>query len=119
MGGKGAVVVDETADLDAAADGIVASAFGFQGQKCSAGSRAIIVKEVYDQVLQKVVEKTKRLTVGDVTKPETFIGPVIDQNAMQKIVDYIQIGKGEGRLLLRSGHHGPGYFIEPPIIAYV
>src|SRR5256884_8388618 len=108
MGGKDAVVVDETADLEAAANGIVTSAFGFQGQKCSAGSRAIIVKEVYDQVLQKVVEKTKHLTVGDVTKPETFMGPVIDQNAMKKIVEYIEIGKGEGRLVLGGGHHGPG-----------
>jgi len=117
MGGKDAVVVDETADLEAAANGIVTSAFGFQGQKCSAGSRAIIVKEVYDQVLQKVVEKTKHLTVGDITKPDTFMGPVIDQNAMQKIVEYIEIGKGEGRLILGGGHHGPGYFIEPTIIA--
>ena len=74
MGGKDAVVVDETADLEAAAEGIVSSAFGFQGQKCSAGSRAIIVEKVYDQVLQKVIEKTKKLTMGDVTKPETLHG---------------------------------------------
>jgi 1-pyrroline-5-carboxylate dehydrogenase len=119
MGGKDAIVVDETADLEAAASSIVTSAFGFQGQKCSAGSRAIIVKEVYDQVLEKVVEKTKRLTQGDVTKPETFMGPVIDQNAMKKIIEYIEIGKGEGRLLLGGGHRGPGYFIEPTIIADV
>src|SRR5438046_10653966 len=66
MGGKDAVVVDETADLDAAAAAIVSSAFGFQGQKCSAGSRAIIVDQVYDQVLQKVIEKTRELTMGDV-----------------------------------------------------
>ncbi len=119
MGGKDAVVVDETADLEAAATGIVTSAFGFQGQKCSAGSRAIIVKEVYDQVLQKVVEKTKHLTQGDVTKPETFMGPVIDQNAMKKIVEYIEIGKSEGRLVLGGGHHSPGYFIEPTIFVDV
>src|SRR5947209_11303293 len=66
MGGKDAVVVDETADLDAAATGIVVSAFGFQGQKCSAGSRAIVVEQVYDQVLQKVLDKAKQLTMGDV-----------------------------------------------------
>src|SRR5258708_1377543 len=117
MGGKDAVVVDETADLDAAADGIVASAFGFQGQKCSAGSRAIMVEPVYDQVLQKVIEKTKRLTVGDVTKPETYMGPVVDENAMKKITGYIEIGKQEGRLVVGGGHHGPGYFIEPTVIA--
>jgi 1-pyrroline-5-carboxylate dehydrogenase len=119
MGGKDAVVVDETADLDAAAEGIVASAFGFQGQKCSAGSRAIIVGQVYDQVLQKVIDKTKQLSVGDVTKPETYIGPVVDENAMQKITGYIEIGKHEGRLVAGGGHHGPGYFIEPTVFADV
>ncbi len=119
MGGKDAVVVDETADLDAAAEGIVASAFGFQGQKCSAGSRAIIVDKVYDQVLQKVIEKTKQLTVGDVTKPETYMGPVVDENALKKITDYIEIGKHEGRLVAGGGHHGPGYFIEPTVFADV
>src|SRR5437588_3125454 len=119
MGGKDAVVVDETADLDAAATGIVASAFGFQGQKCSAGSRAIIVDKVYDQVLQKVVEKTQQLTMGDVTQPETLIGPVVDANAMKKITEYIEIGKGEGQLVTGGSHHGPGYFIEPTVIADV
>jgi 1-pyrroline-5-carboxylate dehydrogenase len=119
MGGKDAVVVDETADLDAAAEGIVSSAFGFQGQKCSAGSRAIIVEKVYDEVLQRVIEKTKTLTMGDVTKPETYVGPVVDENAMNKITDYIEVGKKEGRLLVGGGHHGPGYFIEPTVIADV
>jgi len=119
MGGKDAVVVDETADLDAAAEGIVSSAFGFQGQKCSAGSRAIIVEKVYDQVLHEVIEKTKKLTMGDVTKPETYMGPVVDENAMKKITDYIEVGKKEGRLVVGGGHHGPGYFIEPTVIADV
>jgi 1-pyrroline-5-carboxylate dehydrogenase len=119
MGGKDAVVVDETADLESAASGIVASAFGFQGQKCSAGSRAIIVDQVYDQVLQKVIEKTKQLSMGDVTQPETLIGPVVDENAMKKITGYIEIGKGEGRLVVGGGHHSPGYFIEPTVIADV
>jgi len=119
MGGKDAVVVDETADLDAAAEGIVSSAFGFQGQKCSAGSRAIIVEKVYDQVLQKVIEKTKKLTMGDVTKPETYMGPVVDENAMKKITEYIEVGKHEGRLVAGGGHQGPGYFIEATVIADV
>lgn len=119
MGGKDAVVVDETADLEAAATGIVASAFGFQGQKCSAGSRAIIVEKVYDEVLQKVVEKTKKLSLGDVTQPETYMGPVVDKNAYNKINEYIEVGKGEGRLLTGGKHHGPGYFIEPTVIADV
>ena len=119
MGGKDAVLVDETAELDAAVEGIVSSAFGFQGQKCSAGSRAIIVEKVYDQVLQKVIEKTKKLTMGDVTKPETYMGPVVDENAMKKITEYIEVGKQEGRLVAGGGHQGPGYFIEPTVIADV
>src|SRR6266700_3142258 len=119
MGGKDAVVVDETADLDAAAAAIVASAFGFQGQKCSAGSRAIIVDQVYDQVLQKVIEKNRELTIGEVTQPGTMIGPVVDENAMKKISGDIEVGKGEGRLVTGGGQHGPGYFIEPTVIADV
>ena len=119
MGGKDAVVVDESADLDAAAEGIVASAFGFQGQKCSAGSRAIIVEKVYDEVLSKVVERTKKLSMGDVTRPETYMGPVIDANAFKKINEYIEVGRGEGRLLTGGSNHGPGYFIEPTVIADV
>nr|BBH88603.1 L-glutamate gamma-semialdehyde dehydrogenase [Thermosporothrix sp. COM3] len=120
MGGKDAVVVDETADLDAAADGIVSSAFGFQGQKCSAGSRAIVVEQVYDQVLEKVLERAKKLTVGDVTQdPTVNLGAVIDEKAKKKILEYIEIGKKEGRLVLGGGEKGPGYFIEPTIIADV
>lgn len=119
MGGKDGIVVDETADLDAAATAIVTSAFGFQGQKCSAGSRAIVVEQVYNKVLEKVVEKTKTLTMGDVTQPSTYMGPVVDENAMKKILEYIEIGKQEGRLVTGGKHQGPGYFIEPTIFADV
>ncbi|MDA6141495.1 aldehyde dehydrogenase family protein, partial [Escherichia coli] len=80
MGGKDGIVVDETADLDAAADGIVAAAFGFQGQKCSAGSRAIIVESVYDEVVEKVLERTKKLSIG-LPEENHAVGPVIDQKA--------------------------------------
>src|SRR5947208_1744397 len=106
MGGKDAVVVDETADLDAAAEGIVSSAFGFQGQKCSAGSRAIFVEPVYEQLFQKVIDKTKKLTVGDPTQPETYMRLVVDENAMKKITDYIELRKKEGRLVAGGGHQG-------------
>ncbi len=119
MGGKDAVVVDETADLDEAAAGIVTSAFGFQGQKCSAGSRAIIVESVYDEVVKKVTEKTRALTLGDPTDPQNALGAVIDQNAFQKIQSYIEIGKQEGKLLVGGGTKSGGYFIEPTIFADV
>jgi 1-pyrroline-5-carboxylate dehydrogenase len=114
MGGKNGIVVDETADLDAAADGIVASAFGYQGQKCSAGSRAILVDSVYEPVLQKVVERTGQLRIGDPVDPSVDLGPVIDAAAERKILEYIEIGKGEGELMLGGDKIGKeGYFIAP------
>jgi 1-pyrroline-5-carboxylate dehydrogenase len=118
MGGKDAIVVDETADLDAAATAIVASAFGFQGQKCSACSRAIVVESVYDAVLEKVVERVKPLTVGDPDLQTSYMGPVIDAAAERKILDYIEIGKSEGRLVAGGEKlDREGYFIQPTVIA--
>jgi 1-pyrroline-5-carboxylate dehydrogenase len=128
MGGKDCIVVDETADLDAAADGIVYSAFGFQGQKCSACSRAIIHRDVYDDLLNKVVERGRKLTVGDTTGEENlFMGAVIDEASYKKINDYVQIGQKEGRMVLGQGGTGVpacevpagGYFVPPTIIADV
>ena len=120
MGGKDAIVVDETSDLDAAATAIVASAFGFQGQKCSACSRAIIVDSVYDAVLEKVVDRAKTLTVGDPDQRSTYMGPVVDAAAERKILEYITIGKGEGRLALGGEKlDREGHFIQPTIIADV
>ncbi|HEY6537997.1 MAG TPA: L-glutamate gamma-semialdehyde dehydrogenase [Candidatus Dormibacteraeota bacterium] len=120
MGGKNAVVVDETADLDLAAEAILAGAFGFQGQKCSAGSRAVLVEPVYDQLLERVVEGARRLRVGDPIDPEVTVGPVIDGASEEKILDYLQIGRHEGELLLGGGHApGDGHLIEPTVFASV
>jgi 1-pyrroline-5-carboxylate dehydrogenase len=123
MGGKDAVVVDETADLEAAAEGIVISAFGFQGQKCSAGSRAIIVDKVYNAVEARVVEKTRQLCQdAPDLGPEVNQGPVADKNAMKTIMDYIEVGTQEGKLLLGGkAKQTPdgGYFIEPTIFGDV
>lgn len=119
MGGKDAVVVDESADLDEAAKGIVASAFGFQGQKCSAGSRAIIHDKVYDKILPKILTEVDKITVGDPTQPDTYMGPVIDEKAFKKIREYIEIGKREGKLVYGGETQGPGYFIEPTIFTEV
>lgn len=119
MGGKDGVVVDETADLDAAADAIVASAFGFQGQKCSAGSRAIIVSSVYDEMVDKIAERTKKLKMG-MPEANAPIGPVIDRSSYNRILSYIQAGHAEGRLVA-GGAIGSeqGYFIEPTVFADV
>lgn len=117
MGGKDSIIVDETADLEAAAAAIVASAFGFQGQKCSAGSRAIIVEQVYDTVVQKVIENTNRLKLGQVTEDNYNLGPVSDEKAYKKIREYIEIGKSEGTLVAGDKHDVPaeGYFIPPTV----
>ncbi|OBR68089.1 L-glutamate gamma-semialdehyde dehydrogenase [Paenibacillus oryzae] len=119
MGGKDGIVVDETANLDAAADAIVASAFGFQGQKCSAGSRAIIVEDVYDKMVEKIVERTSVLTIG-LPESNAPIGPVIDRASYKRILSYIEDGKSQGRLVA-GGHAGPegGYYIEPTVFADV
>jgi 1-pyrroline-5-carboxylate dehydrogenase len=120
MGGKDAIIVDEDADLDLAADAIVKSAFGFAGQKCSACSRAIVHQQVYDDVLAKVTEKTKRLKLGAASERSIDVGPVVDDKAYNKILDYITVGKGEGRLIT-GGDKGDsqGYFIQPTIFADV
>ncbi|HRE47294.1 MAG TPA: L-glutamate gamma-semialdehyde dehydrogenase [Aggregatilineales bacterium] len=123
MGGKDAVIVDETADLNAAAEGIVASAFGFQGQKCSAGSRAIIVKSVYETVAKRVVERTKKLRQDAPDKgADVHQGPVSDERAFKKIMKYIEIGAQEGTLLCGGKVKetpDDGYFIEPTIFGDV
>ncbi|WP_053361458.1 L-glutamate gamma-semialdehyde dehydrogenase [Bacillus sp. FJAT-27251] len=118
MGGKDTIVVDSEADLELAAQSIVASAFGFSGQKCSACSRAVIVEDVYDKVLNRAIELTGQLTIGNPEDQSNFMGPVIDQNAYKKIMDYIEIGKQEGRLAAGGeGDDSKGYFIQPTIFA--
>lgn len=119
MGGKDGTVVDETADLDAAADGIVAAAFGFQGQKCSAGSRAIIHKDVYDELVAKIVERATQLSIGP-AEDNPDLGPVIDDKAFAKITKYIEIGRDEGQLVCGGTYDdAKGYFIHPTIFSDV
>jgi 1-pyrroline-5-carboxylate dehydrogenase len=121
MGGKDAIIVDrETANLDEAAGAIVASAFGFQGQKCSACSRAIIDAAVYDKILPMIVEKTKKLRIDDPSLPDAQIGPVVSEKAMKTIQSYIEKGSKEGRVVA-GGEADPskGYFIQPTVIADV
>ncbi|WEG12956.1 L-glutamate gamma-semialdehyde dehydrogenase [Pullulanibacillus sp. KACC 23026] len=119
MGGKDTVVVDESADIDLAVESIVYSAFGYAGQKCSAGSRAVVHEKIYDEVLEKCVALTKTLTVGTPEEGQ-YMGPVIDKGQFDKIMNYIEIGKGEGRLVTGGeGDDSIGYFIQPTIIADV
>lgn len=123
MGGKDSIVVDKEADLESAAEGIVASAFGFQGQKCSACSRAIIHQDVYEEVLQKVVERTKKLSIGTPEERTNYFGPVSSKSAYKSILEYIEIGKTEGKLecggekIEDTATKNGGFYIAPTIFS--
>src|SRR5947209_11592199 len=121
VGGQAAVIVDADTDLDDAAQGVVQSAFGFQGQKCSACSRAIIHADVYEPMLERIVARTESLQVGDPTLQATSMSAVINQKAFKTINDYIERGKAEGgRVVAGGGADGEeGFFIEPTVIADV
>ncbi len=118
MGGKDAILVDNDADLELAAESIVKATFGFSGQKCSACSRAIIHEDVYDEVLANVIKQTKELTIGDPSNYKNFMGPLTDQKAYDKVSSYIEIGKTEGNLVVGGdGSDKEGWFINPTIFA--
>jgi 1-pyrroline-5-carboxylate dehydrogenase len=120
MGGKDGIVVDEEADIDSAVEGTVQAAFGYQGQKCSACSRVIVSEKIYDTFVQKLVDRTKKISIGPSDDPNNYMGPVVSASAMKTILDYIEIGKREGKLLTGGKRAaGDGYFIEPTIIADV
>lgn len=120
MGGKDSIVVDSDSDVDAAVEGTTASAFGYQGQKCSACSRVIVVESIYDQFLSKLKQRVEKIKVGDPTKPETDMGPVINASAKKSILDYIEVGKREGRLITGGkAADSDGHFVEATVIADV
>ena len=121
MGGKDSILVCEDADLDAAVDGVIASAFGFSGQKCSACSRAIIEEPLYDVFVERIRERVPKLTVGDPVENHN-LGPVINRAALDSMLRYIEIGKKEGRLV--AGGHAVqtaegGFYLEPTVFADV
>jgi 1-pyrroline-5-carboxylate dehydrogenase len=120
MGGKDAIIVDADADLEKAADGVIASAFGYQGQKCSACSRVIVDQSVYDEVLRRIQTKTEALNVGAADDPANYMGPVISDSARRTILQYIDVGSKEGKPVTGGGAApGDGYFIRPTVIADV
>lgn len=120
MGGKDAIVVDRETNVDEAVHGVFVSAFGFQGQKCSACSRAIVDESIYDEFVEKLKAKVAQVKVGPTDDPANYMGPVISESAMKSILEYIEIGKKEGRLISGGGRaEGNGYFIQPTVIADV
>jgi len=121
MGGKDSIVIDDQTDLDAAAQATVASAFGFQGQKCSAASRAIVVDKVYDKFINLVKEKVEKIKVGASDEPSNYMGPVVNRGSRDKIIAYVEKGLRDGGRLVAGGGkaEGEGYFVQPTVIADV
>ena len=121
MGGKDSIIVEPDCNLDAALDGVIASAFGFNGQKCSACSRAIVAADIYDVFCDRLQERVAKIKTGD-PADNVYTGPVISEKAYRKVLSYIEIGKKEGTLL--NGGHAietpeGGYYIAPTVIADV
>jgi alpha-ketoglutaric semialdehyde dehydrogenase len=121
LGGKNAIIVMDDADLDLAVDGIVWSAFGTAGQRCTAASRVIVHRGVYDALQSKLVERAERMTIGAPWEDDTQIGPVINESAVEKIHSYTEIGKDEGAKLLTGGERveGHGFYYRPTVFADV
>jgi 1-pyrroline-5-carboxylate dehydrogenase len=118
MGGKDSIVVAGDADVDAAVEGVAVSAFGFQGQKCSACSRAIVDASIYDEFVEKLKNRVAKISVGDPQDQKNYMGPVVNAAAMKSISEYIEIGKKEGRLISGGNRIGDkGFFLEPTVIA--
>ena len=122
MGGKNAMIIDSSADLDSAVLSTIQSAFGYQGQKCSACSRAILLEDIYDIFLEKLVAMAKSIRIGPAEELDNFMGPLISEEALRKVERYVEIGKSEGRLVLggeKIKTAEGGYFFSPTIFADV
>jgi aldehyde dehydrogenase (NAD+) len=121
LGGKNAIIVMDDADLDLAVDGIVWSAFGTAGQRCTAASRVIVQRGVYEALQSKLVAKAEAMRIGAPWEDDTQIGPVINETAVEKIHSYTEIGKGEGAKLLTGGERveGHGFYYRPTVFAEV
>lgn len=119
MGGKNAIIIDESADLDQAVQGVVQSAFGYSGQKCSACSRAIVLEPIYETFLARVIEATRSLNVGEAENPGTRVGPVIDGAAQQRIREYIEQGRTEADVAIELPSPEGGYYVGPTVFTNV
>lgn len=119
MGGKNAVIIDNDADLDEAVDGVLYSAFGFSGQKCSAASRVIVLDEVYDRFTDRLVEAAKSISVLAAENPKAYMGPVVDQEAYERIMSTIAENEKTQKLLFKGQAPTNGFFVPPTIFGDV
>lgn len=116
MGGKNAIIVDSDADLDEAVKGVISSAFGFAGQKCSACSRVFVVGDIYEKFKDRLLDAAQSLKVLNAEDPLASMGPVIDEEAQKRILSFIESGKQEGKILFQGATPSHGYFVGPTII---
>lgn len=116
LGGKNAIIIDDDADLDEAVKQVVSSAFCFQGQKCSACSRVIVVEAIYERFIERLIQAVESISVGPAEDPRYFLGPVIDESAQKKIQSYLEIAKTEGTILHTREVPESGYYIPPTIV---
>jgi RHH-type proline utilization regulon transcriptional repressor/proline dehydrogenase/delta 1-pyrroline-5-carboxylate dehydrogenase len=119
LGGKNAIIVDETADLDEAVQGVVESAFGYQGQKCSACSRVIVVGLLYQEFYDRLREAVNSIRIGPTEDPSSGMGPLIDESAFRKTREYVEIGRQEGMPLIVREEMNGGYFAGPAVFVDV
>jgi len=119
MGGKNAVIIDNDADLDEAINHVIDSGFGYQGQKCSAASRLILVREIHDRFVSRLAEAVRSLKIGPPEDPSHAIGPVIEAEAQERIMRYIRLGKKEAKCVLEMAAPKEGYFVGPAIFGDV
>jgi RHH-type proline utilization regulon transcriptional repressor/proline dehydrogenase/delta 1-pyrroline-5-carboxylate dehydrogenase len=116
MGGKNAIIVDADADLDQAVSGVLQSAFGYQGQKCSACSRVIVLADCYDRFMERLTEAVKGVTIGPPEDPACFLGPLIEDRARERVEMYIEIGRQEGKVMVQSAVPAEGYYVAPTVL---
>ena len=119
MGGKNAVIVDNDADLDEAVDGVLYSAFGFAGQKCSAASRCIVLEEVYDRFKDRLLEAAKSIHIGPANDPEVYLGPVVDEDSQKRLLAAIATASEKHRIVYKSETNETGYFVPVTIVENV
>ena len=116
MGGKNAIIIDSDADMDQAVAGVVQSAFGYQGQKCSACSRAIVIEECYPRFVERLADAVKSLSIGPPESPDFFMGPIIDGGARDRIREYIELGSAEGTVVSGAAVPEQGWYVPPTIV---
>ncbi|HEX9022615.1 MAG TPA: aldehyde dehydrogenase family protein, partial [Geobacteraceae bacterium] len=116
MGGKNAIIVDADADLDQTVAGVMQSAFGYQGQKCSACSRVLVLAACYERFMERLCEAVKGMRVGPPEDPDNSVGPLIEERAVERFAEYLALGRMEGKLAAQARTPGEGFYAAPAVL---